>query len=230
MEAYLLYAIYAALALAVTTLLVAWFQLIRAGAAVGRGWMLFAIALPVFAAPALLALHPKRAQPPLVWFLLPALLFLSLWPLNFAYDQLALEGYKRAVESEPDKSYVYHRVGRQMLELGRYNEALDYFQKARELAPRDPFYLKQLSDAQYAAGQYEDCVATLRAARELAPEDWYVPWQIGRCLEHQGEYEAAIEAYGAACALQSEMEADRCAAADALRDRVGRVRENRSTR
>lgn len=223
MEAYLLYAIYAVLAFAVMTLLLAWFKTIRAAAGVGRGWMLLIIGLPVPGIPLFLAFHTEAARPPVLWFLLPALLFLALWPLGFAYDQLALESYKRAVESEPDKSYVYHRVGRQMLELGRYDEAIKYFAQAAELAPRDPFYLKQLADAQYAAGDYAECIATLERAREFAPDDWYVPWGIGRSLENQGRYAEAAQAYKEACAMQARLqgEADRCAAADALRDRLG---------
>jgi tetratricopeptide (TPR) repeat protein len=84
----------------------------------------------------------------------------------------ALEAFDLALEVHENRPQVWNSKGVALLNLGRYDEAIEAFERAIELTPDDVYRLwRRLGDSQLAAQRFEDAAASLERAHELEPAD-----------------------------------------------------------
>jgi pentatricopeptide repeat protein len=122
---------------------------------------------------------------------------------NGRYEE-ALQAYEKALELNPDDSYVWCEKGFTLFSLDRYEEALMVFDKILEPNPddSDAWYGKGI--ALYGLGRYEEALQAYEKARELIP-DLFQNWcDIAAALCKLGRFEEALQYYEKALELNPD--------------------------
>ncbi|MGP6220751.1 tetratricopeptide repeat protein [Caldiplasma sukawensis] len=91
--------------------------------------------------------------------------------------------------------------GLDLLESGRYEEAIKEFNAAIELNPKDPDYHNNKGIALESLGRYEEAIKEYNAAIELNPKYPDYHNNKGIALFKSGRYEEAIKEFDAAIEL-----------------------------
>ncbi len=84
----------------------------------------------------------------------------------------------------------YFNLGHILLELGRYNAALDAFAHCQALVPNDPATHYEMARACFLQGEFQRALTALQEPLKRYPDDWEVLSLIGRChleLQHYNE-------------------------------------------
>lgn len=102
----------------------------------------------------------------------------------------------RVVASLEDDFLTCFNLGYVLMELGRYDQALDAFQRCRSLAPDDPATRYELGLLSFLRGDYQNALAELQAPLEHYPDDWDIHSLVGRCQLKLGNYDQALAAFG----------------------------------
>jgi superkiller protein 3 len=98
--------------------------------------------------------------------------------------------FKKAVELDPDDSYIWTQFGITLARMGRYSDALSVFQKALAIEPKYIVARWNLALTYRALGCYEDALAELQTCIHLDPDSEYIKdeihYQLGLCYFDMG--------------------------------------------
>src|SRR6266446_281679 len=94
-----------------------------------------------------------------------------------------------AISSEDAE--VYYRTGTRLLELGRYNEAIEAFQKAIKVKSDSPLIHNDLGYSYFLVGKYGPAVAAYREAIRLQPNYALAHNNLGAAYLRLKDYENA---------------------------------------
>lgn len=115
--------------------------------------------------------------------------------------------------------------GAELLNAGRFQEALACFEIVREVCPGDPRLLLYAGAALHGLGRLEDAVAVYRHALSAAPDYGELHNNLGNSLMASGRFAEAAECYSRAAALLPGSPVPVTANATALQA-LGRYRES----
>ncbi len=107
----------------------------------------------------------------------------------------ALDAFETVARLEGDYD-AYFNLGYLLVELERYEEALESFQHCLELSPNDPAALYETGYVDYILGRLSEALEALRIPQERYGDDWRVQNLLGACnlgLERWKEAEAAYQ-------------------------------------
>lgn len=111
----------------------------------------------------------------------------------------------RVVANLEDDFLSHFNLGYVLLELKRYDEALDVFGHCLELAPEDPATHYEIGCIRYARGEYEAAIEELKRPLARYPDDWEVHNLIGRCDLRLGRYDEALAAFSRALRVATRL-------------------------
>ena len=115
-------------------------------------------------------------------------------------------------------------LGRALVELRRFGEALDPLRVALRLSPSTPALYVSLARAQLGSGRVDEATATIERGLELAPRHLGLLQMKGRVLLRQGRIAPAVAALDEARGLEPGNALLRVELANALRE-AGRLDE-----
>ncbi len=93
----------------------------------------------------------------------------------------------------------YFNLGYVLVELERYEEALDVFQRCLRLKPGDSATHYEIGFIHFSRGEFGAALDHLQLPLRSYPEDWEVHNLIGKCYLGLRRYDEALSAFG--CAL-----------------------------
>jgi tetratricopeptide (TPR) repeat protein len=96
-------------------------------------------------------------------------------------------------------------MGRHLLEVGRYEEAVAPLRDAARLAPDDPGVLNDLGVACMAARRFLEAISWFRRSIALEPGVGSTHYNLGLALQHTGDDEAALIEHRRAVMLSREL-------------------------
>ena len=105
----------------------------------------------------------------------------------------AEEGFRAALERNPDYAVARHWFGEFLMAMGRFDEALEQLDTAHALDPLSPTIGFGVGWAQYFLGDYRAAIRRYEQTLEQDPEFVLAPWFLGPALVQAGEYDRAIE-------------------------------------
>jgi len=110
----------------------------------------------------------------------------------------AITEYKRAIEINPNLSFLYLRIGANYREMQQYELALEYFEKAtlinEQLNVNDPIPYLSIAKTYVQMGQFFSAGLNARKALRFDPENPDTYGQLGVIYHKARNYEGAIEA------------------------------------
>jgi tetratricopeptide (TPR) repeat protein len=106
---------------------------------------------------------------------------------------LAIGGYERALEINPEFSQPYNQLGYANRFLGRYDQAEEAFQKYIELIPDDPNPYDSYAELLLKTGRFEESIKAYRKALEYNPNFVNSHVGIATCLNLQEKHAQAVE-------------------------------------
>ena len=97
--------------------------------------------------------------------------------------EAAAAAFEKALETSPDKPFIWRQYAVSLMRLGRFDEAIAAWRRTLDLSPPDlaPLW-RGLGTAQLAAGRIEEAVRSLQTARRLMPDDPLTRTQLARAL------------------------------------------------
>lgn len=127
---------------------------------------------------------------------------LSLVRYLFDWEWSAAEqGFKRAIELNPNYATAHHWYGEFLVLMRRFDEGFKELIKAQELDPLSLPINADLGQYYFFSRQYEQAVEQLNKALELEPNFVRALALLGWTFEQMGNYEAAIAKFEQATAL-----------------------------
>jgi TolB-like protein/Tfp pilus assembly protein PilF len=105
----------------------------------------------------------------------------------------AEEGYRRALEINPNDVEAHARFGGLLVWLGRAEEGIAYARRARELDPLSVARTVQLGFLLYHTRQYDEAIRELRTVLAAAPNHQGALWFLGFALIDSSRLDEAIE-------------------------------------
>jgi len=120
---------------------------------------------------------------------------LATTKFNYDWDWMAAEdGFKRAINMNPNYATAYQRYSLYLSAVGRAQESLARVEKARELDPLSTSINFSVGWRYYMARQYDHAIEQLQTTLNLDPT-YDVPYIIlGQAYEQKGDYVHAIAA------------------------------------
>jgi tetratricopeptide (TPR) repeat protein len=106
----------------------------------------------------------------------------------------ALDAFVTVVNLEANYTRLFN-LGYILVELERYEEALEVFHRCLELVPDDPTAWYEIGFIYYAMGQLDEAMEALRIPRQVYPEDWRVLSLFGACYLGLSQWKRAEEHY-----------------------------------
>ncbi len=103
----------------------------------------------------------------------------------------ALVAAQGAILAKPDEAYYHYWTGDLLIEMERYNEALEYLRAALELSPGDDFLYLRTTVAFWCAGRKVEAIKSLRLASDLDPEKHFYHGLLGILYEETDQSEEA---------------------------------------
>jgi tetratricopeptide (TPR) repeat protein len=95
----------------------------------------------------------------------------------------------------------YFNLGHLLVELERYDEALDAFHHCLNLDPADAATHYEVAFIHYVHGAFKTALEHVQIPLQNYPEDWEVLNLLGKCHLGAGEYDDALHAFGKALLL-----------------------------
>lgn len=117
---------------------------------------------------------------------------------RFQYWGKAAAFYEKALQSKPEASRVWHRLGIVRLQAGDLPEALDALGRAVSQAPDVPDYATDLSMVLSRMGRFEEALCLVRLALTLRPDDIHALNNAGHVLQCLNRSAEAIAFYDTA--------------------------------
>jgi tetratricopeptide (TPR) repeat protein len=102
----------------------------------------------------------------------------------------------RAVASLAGDFLAYFNLGYILVELERYDEALQAFGRCLGLAPDDSATHFEISLIHYARSDFATALRHLQLPLRSYPDDWEIHNQVGKCHLGLRHYEEAMSAFG----------------------------------
>jgi Flp pilus assembly protein TadD len=118
------------------------------------------------------------------------------------YGLLAKAAEEFRVVANLEGDFLSHfNLGYVLLELNRYDEALEAFQYCLKIERDDPATHYEVGLIRFVRGEYQAALEELRVPLQSYPKDWEVHSLIGRCHLRIGNYDEALIAFGKALRL-----------------------------
>jgi len=115
----------------------------------------------------------------------------------------AIEAYQKAVEINPNFTFLYLKIGQNYRQLKKYEEALESFVKAARINEqndvKDPIPYLAIARTYVQQGEFFIAARNVMKALEFTPDNPAVYAQLGDVYHRSRNYEGAILAF--ACAL-----------------------------
>jgi Flp pilus assembly protein TadD len=115
----------------------------------------------------------------------------------------AAEAFRNVTTIEGD-FLAYFNLGYVLVELERYEEALDSFQSCLKLAPDDSATHLEIGYIHLSRGDYSQALNHLQMPLRAYPQDWEVHNLLGKCYLGLRRYDEALEAFGQALLLAAD--------------------------
>lgn len=103
----------------------------------------------------------------------------------------AAETYRNLIALRPDHADTHGNLGNELMELGRFEEAIAEFDRVLALRPGDPVALNNQGNAFLALGREAEARTRFEAALEAAPNDVRMLKNPGDLMPAQGDFAAA---------------------------------------
>lgn len=110
--------------------------------------------------------------------------------------------YKLAIEYDPNDALAHHWYGYDLMNMGRYDEALKEIRRARELDPYSLVINRNLGQALFRAKRYDEALKVLQETLRTAPSFGYLHFYIGEIYMVTGRFEEALQEFQAEEKLQ----------------------------
>lgn len=136
----------------------------------------------------------------------------------------AAEAFRTVAAIESD-FLAHFNLGYVLIELERYEDALESFQRCLQLAPDDSATHLEIGYIHLSRGDYNQALSHLQMPLRAYPEDWEVHNLLGKCYLGLRRYEEAMNAFG-----QSLMLAGAPYAQAELLDNIATVNRHREFR
>jgi tetratricopeptide (TPR) repeat protein len=107
----------------------------------------------------------------------------------------AIELYRRAAESEPDRPELHASLGFMLAQVQDFEGAVASFRRALALDPRAPLTCGGLGDAYLKMKRFDEAVDAFRKMVELQPEDGFALHRLAQALETAGRFDEAEAAF-----------------------------------
>lgn len=102
--------------------------------------------------------------------------------------------YRRAIELSPNYASAFHWYGELLVQLQRFDEAIDVYGKASALDPLSSAISSDIGITSYFARDYERAVEVLQTSIQADPAFSRSYHYLARVLAHIGQYRDAIQA------------------------------------
>lgn len=99
---------------------------------------------------------------------------------------------------------AYFNLGYVLVELGRYDEAIETFQQCLRLEPNDLATHYEIGYIRFMQNRFEEALYSLEFALRGFAEDWEVHNMRGACLLGLRRYEEALHSFGRALMLTND--------------------------
>lgn len=120
------------------------------------------------------------------------------------YGLLAKAAEEFRVVASLENDFLSHfNLGYVLIELERYDDALETFQRCLELEPQEPATYYEIALLHSLRGQYQQALEQLQVTLDAYPKDWQSHHLGGRCHLQLGQYEQARAAFQRALGLAS---------------------------
>lgn len=136
----------------------------------------------------------------------------------------ALYLLRTVVRNDPRNPYAYYYIGASMLEVGRFDEAVDAYKAALRLSPRYLAARIGLSHAVRISGEPTLAMEHAQRALEQCPGDGDALFALGLALAAGGDKIGAVRTLHACLAAHPELEVT--LEAQAMLERLGPVEED----
>lgn len=113
----------------------------------------------------------------------------------------AIDGYRRAVEANPNDADSLNNLGQVLARTGSPAEAIQYLQRAIKLFPNVWAYRFNLAHAHGQLGDWVHAVTEYRSAQSLFPDDYVTEFNLATALHKQGREDEAVVGYQKAISL-----------------------------
>ena len=101
--------------------------------------------------------------------------------------------HRRAIELNPNCALSWDWYGLNLMQVGRFNEALSALNQAHELDPVSVVVMSHQGWLHYYSRQYDRAITILRHALELDPTFSLASWFLTQVYLHAGEAHNAVE-------------------------------------
>lgn len=118
------------------------------------------------------------------------------------YGLLAKAAEEFRVVASLENDFLSHfNLGYVLIELERYDDALEAFRRCLELEPHEPATYYEVALLHSLRGQYQEALEQLQMTLDAYPKDWQSHYLGGRCHLQLGQYEQARAAFQCALGL-----------------------------
>lgn len=108
----------------------------------------------------------------------------------------AITEYKAVLETKPHAPGIYVRIGRALMKMNRYAEAVSYFRQTLALQNESPSAaFDELASAQFRSGDFKGAERTLVEGSRHFPDDETLYVNLGMLLKEQRRIADALVAY-----------------------------------
>jgi TolB-like protein/DNA-binding winged helix-turn-helix (wHTH) protein len=122
--------------------------------------------------------------------------------LNYDWDwQAAENGFKHALESNPDQATAHQRYSLYLSAMGRSAESLNEIKRAHDLDPLSLSINFSLGWRLYLTREYDQAIQQSRGTIDLDPNFVLAHLVLGQAYEQKGQYDLAISELKKATAL-----------------------------
>ena len=101
--------------------------------------------------------------------------------------------YRRAVELSPSYGSAHHWYGEMLVQLGRFDEALEHYRRALEVDPLSSAIGSDHGISLFYARRYDDAIAELKKALDADPKFSRTHHYLARVYAQVGRYREAVD-------------------------------------
>ena len=120
------------------------------------------------------------------------------------YDE-AIEGYKKALQYNPNHPHIHAAYGATLSQLHRYNEALKAYKTASDIVPKDAMILHQIGNLYSKLGNTSEAINFQEKAVSIRPNFAAAYYQLGLLYAQDNRYNDSINAYKKAYSEDAEL-------------------------
>jgi TolB-like protein/tetratricopeptide (TPR) repeat protein/predicted Ser/Thr protein kinase len=105
----------------------------------------------------------------------------------------AEQEYRRALELSPNYASAHHWYAELLVQMGRFDEALDHYRRALEVEPLSSAIGSDFGIALYYARRYDQAIAELTKVIEADPKFSRTHHYLARVYAQRGQYREALD-------------------------------------